>query len=126
MAWPSPQFVTLFLCMCPLACGGPRDPAGDPAACTAALPTSNDCDAAAPSYATQIAPIVEAHCVDCHFSGNHNSSVVLETQSELNRQRGAVETQIYRCQMPPSDGAALSTSDRDQLLKWLVCGAPDN
>jgi uncharacterized membrane protein len=126
MAWPGPQFVALFLCMSPLACAGAGDPPGDPPACTAALPTSSDCDAAAPSYATAIAPIVEARCLNCHFAGNHNSSVVLETQSELKGQRGLVETQVYRCQMPPSDGGALSTSDRNQLLKWLVCGAPDN
>jgi hypothetical protein len=112
--------------MSPLACTGAGNPAGDPPACTATLPTGTDCDTATPSYATEIASLVEAHCLDCHFAGNHNSSVVLETQSELNRQRGLVETQVYRCQMPPSDGGPLSTSDRARLLKWLVCGAPNN
>jgi uncharacterized membrane protein len=90
------------------------------------LPANDDCDTAAPSYATDIAPLVEAHCLSCHFAGNHNSSVVLETQAQLNHQRGLAETQVYRCQMPPSDSEALSTTDRELLLKWLVCGAPDN
>jgi uncharacterized membrane protein len=112
--------------MSPLACAGSPGPGDAPPACQATLPDGSDCNGATPSYATEIAPLVETHCLDCHFAGNHNSSVVLETQSELNRQRGLVETQVYRCQMPPSDGVALSTGDRARLLEWLVCGAPDN
>ena len=112
--------------MCPLACAGSESPADDSPSCAATLPAGTDCNTAAPSYATEIAPLVAARCLDCHFAGNHNSSVVLETQSELNGQRGLVETQVYRCQMPPSDGGAMSDSDRALLLKWLVCGAPNN
>jgi uncharacterized membrane protein len=126
MAWPRPHFVTLFLCMIPLGCASSGDPTVNSTACTATLPASEDCGTAAPSYATDIAPLVETYCLACHFAGNHNSSVVLETQSQLNHQRGLVETQVYRCQMPPSDGEALRTTDRELLLKWLVCGAPSN
>lgn len=33
---------------------------------------------------------------------------------------------ITKCVMPPSQGTPLNDADRDTLLQWLVCGAPDN
>jgi uncharacterized membrane protein len=126
MAWLGPHRFTLFLCIPLVACGSPANRAGAETTCTAKLPPNDDCDTESPSYAADIAPLVETHCLSCHYAGNPNSSVVLETQSQLSRQVGLVETQLYRCEMPPSDGEALDTNDREELLKWLVCGARNN
>ena len=97
-----------------------------PPRASAGLPSEDACATATPSYAEDIAPLVEERCLECHFAGNRLSSVALETHAELAERRQLVETRVYRCQMPPSDATALSTSERETLLKWLVCGAPDN
>jgi uncharacterized membrane protein len=107
-------------------CASPSDPSTHPMSCDVSLPASDDCATAAPSYAADIAPLVSARCLGCHSAGNPNSSVVLETQAEFKQQRQLVETQLYRCAMPPSNGVPLTSDERTELLKWLVCGAPDN
>jgi hypothetical protein len=37
-------------------------------------------------------------------------------------------TQVYRCAMPPDAAIAvpLTTDEREELLTWLYCGAPEN
>lgn len=106
---------------------GSNDPGGQAAACKPGLPTTDTCAASAPSYAADIAPLVHARCLSCHFAGNSNSSVVLETQAEIRQQTQLVETQVYRCSMPPpGDATPLADSERMELLQWLVCGAPNN
>jgi hypothetical protein len=37
-----------------------------------------------------------------------------------------VLTEVYACQMPPVDADPLSATERQALLAWLVCGAPNN
>jgi uncharacterized membrane protein len=107
------------------ACAGP-DPPPVENECKAGLPSEDACATATPSYAEDIAPLVEARCLECHFAGNRQSSVVLETHAQLAGSRQLVETRVYRCQMPPSEATALSATERELLLQWLVCGAPDN
>jgi uncharacterized membrane protein len=111
-----------------LAGCGPKDGSdGQADGCKPGLPTTDACRTNAPSYATEIAPLVREHCLSCHFAGNTNSSVVLETAAEINQRAQLVETQVYRCSMPPpGDAAALSDDERGKLLQWLVCGAPNN
>jgi hypothetical protein len=126
MAWPRAIVVAPLFCALALACAGPHEepPAGGE--CTATLPDSADCGTAAPSYDATVAPLVKDHCLVCHYAGNRLSDIVLETQAQLSDRLSLVETRLYRCQMPPDDGPALSGADRQTLLKWLVCGAPDN
>jgi uncharacterized membrane protein len=127
MVWQAPPLLTLILCMSLAACASTSgDPAAATSTCTATLPTSDACATATPSYSADIVPIVTQRCLECHAAGNLNSSVVLETQSEIYRQRQLVETQVYRCAMPPSDGTPLTSTERSELLQWLVCGAPNN
>ena len=108
-----------------LACAGP-DPPPDENECKPGLPSEDACATATPSYSEDIAPLVERRCLECHFAGNRQSSVVLETHAQLAGSRQLVETRVYRCQMPPSEATALSATEREMLLAWLVCGAPDN
>lgn len=126
MAWQHAPLVTLIVCLSLGACASGNDPRDPGRACSTTLPSSDDCATAAPSYANDIAPLVADGCLGCHFTRNPYSSIVLETQSELYDQRQLVETQLYRCTMPPSDGTPLTSTERAKLLKWLVCGAPNN
>jgi uncharacterized membrane protein len=90
------------------------------------LPTEEACATGAPSYATDIAPLVSARCVGCHYAGNRVSRVVLETRAEIADNRTLALTQVFRCQMPPAEATDLTDVERETLLQWLVCGAPDN
>ena len=129
---------------------GCRDPAGnDPnlpdlepdgvaqdlesvAMCPPAAPTA--CGVA-PSYAKDIAPLLQRACVPCHAPGgpaadrdftgafdqvSYASFIRLETTDFV---------QVDDCLMPPPDAgpdATLSLQDRTELLRWFVCGSPEN
>ncbi|MGZ3417961.1 MAG: hypothetical protein ACXWUG_16175 [Polyangiales bacterium] len=86
-----------------------------PAACTTA-----------PSYASEVAPIVSAHCLKCHSKGGVEESVPLDGYSAIFARRTTVLTQVYSCKMPQEGEPALSADERAKLLMWLVCKAPNN
>jgi len=73
-----------------------------------------------------VAPIISERCLSCHFAGNTLSSVVLSDQARVHAQRSSALTQVYRCNMPPSDAPALTDEERQALLRYFVCDAPDN
>ena len=125
--WPRIHAVTLTLSLLSAACG--EEPsAGNPAApaCPAGLPDNSGCPTSAPSYATEIAPLVDERCGGCHYRGNRNSKQVLETYDYLHSSVSVIEKEVYGCQMPPQGEPVLSEAERQRLLQWLVCGAPDN
>lgn len=84
-----------------------------------------DCPTA-PSYQSDIAPLLKQHCVICHSPTGLESERPLNSYSAVYGQRGSVLTQVYGCQMPPPDRQPLSSAERLLLLRWLVCHAPDN
>ncbi|HET6982969.1 MAG TPA: hypothetical protein VFI53_12560 [Myxococcaceae bacterium] len=103
-----------------LACGGPRT-SGD---CPNDLPAS--CPSPSPSYQTTVAPIINLRCVTCHSPGGQEASRPLQTYSQVYSERSAVLNQVYACNMPPGSAAQPTEQEREALLGWLVCGAPQN
>lgn len=94
------------------------------ASCPAALPSS--CPSA-PSYATDIAPIMSRACVTCHKPGGVAADRPLDTAARIQKLETTTFQQLNGCLMPPIDAgpdAALSFDDRKEILQWLVCGAP--
>jgi uncharacterized membrane protein len=73
-----------------------------------------------------VAPVLEQRCVGCHFPGNTQSGNVLRDYADVFRQRQTVLSRIYSCVMPPAEAPALTSNERQALLEWFVCGAPDN
>jgi hypothetical protein len=94
--------------------------------CPSDLPRSADCDANVPSYQLEVGPIIEQRCRGCHFPGNTQSGDVFEEHADLFGQRQTVLTRIYACVMPPAGAPPLLPDERQTLLQWFVCGAPDN
>jgi hypothetical protein len=92
--------------------------------CPNDLPAS--CVTPAPSYATTVLPILNANCVSCHAPGGVDASRPLETYQEVYDMRSAVLDQVYSCKMPTAGSPQPSTTERQDLLMWLVCGAPQN
>lgn len=91
--------------------------------CPSDLPAS--CPASgAPSYQNDVAPILAARCVSCHSAGGIEANAPLDTYTAVYDRRGPVLDQVYACKMP--QGTPLSPAERQALLTWLVCGAPNN
>ncbi len=103
-----------------LGCGGPRTDAS----CPNDLPAS--CPATVPSYQSTVAPIINLRCVTCHSPGGQEASRPLQTYAEVYSERSAVLNQVYACNMPPGSAAKPTEQERQALLTWLVCGAPQN
>jgi len=73
-----------------------------------------------------VSPIISDKCLPCHFSGNTLSSIALSDQAHVKSQLSMALTQVYHCNMPPSDAPGLTSDERQSLLRYLVCGAPNN
>jgi hypothetical protein len=90
--------------------------------CRSDLPV---CPATPPSYANDVAPLIQADCYPCHGPGGSESNKTpLSSYSQVFGLRGSVLTQIYQCKMPPT--GALGDPDRQTILEWLECNAPNN
>jgi hypothetical protein len=109
-----------------IACSSP-DAASDAGApsCPNDLPTS--CPDPPPSYASDIAPLLEQRCFPCHDSDGAAGPLLEYTSYDsVYQNRQAILSQVYGCRMPPPDAGQPTPSEREQLLDWLVCHAPDN
>lgn len=101
------------------------------AACPPATPSN--CPRT-PSFSKYIAPLVERTCFPCHapdgVAADRNfSSEGRVSYSDFVRLETTDFVQVADCIMPPADAgpdAALSLSDRTELLQWFVCGSPNN
>lgn len=94
--------------------------------CSASIP--KNCPSA-PSYANEIAPLVNRTCDTCHSINGSASDRDLTTYKNLTKLETTSLVQVADCLMPPSDAGAdamLSSDEREELLQWFVCGSPNN
>ncbi len=95
------------------------------------------CPATAPSYATEVQPILAKDCLPCHTPGQQPyAGFDLSSWSGANGLRQIVEDQLYQCLMPNVRAGAtfaldggipvLSEADREAVMDWCACGAPNN
>lgn len=115
--------VALALVLVLAGCAPNAGPSDAGAACVS---IGAACPSPAPSYATDIAPLVEARCVGCHFPGTVTAPTDLSTYPQLRRQGGTTLGVIQSCMMPPPDAGVLSEAERTTFVEWLRCGAPNN
>ena len=97
---------------------------GGSAQCPNDLPPS--CPSAVPSYQTEIMPLIQRACTECHSASGAVPNRPLDTYSAVYAQRQGVLTQVYGCRMPPAGAPPLTSAERQQLLTWLVCQSPNN
>jgi len=93
--------------------------------CPMDLPDDSDCASATPSYSQQVSGVMEQYCEVCHLPGNGRSSTLLTNYDQIYAERRTSFTQIYNCEMPVGH-RELTPENRALLLKWFVCGAPNN
>jgi uncharacterized membrane protein len=118
---PAPRqaiFIAAGLCLWLLgACSSPA-----PASCPNDYPMS--CPDAAPSFAGQVGALIQTHCAVCHGPGQQVPT--LQTYGEIKAAAPRMFTQIHACLMPPATRAPLTSDERQAILEWLVCSAPNN
>jgi hypothetical protein len=106
-----------------IACsGGSSGGTTAPVSCT----ISQSCPASgAPSYATDIVPILQQACIGCHSAAG-TAGYDETSYADVYAQRSPMLDQVSGCLMPPANGPQLSAAQRIALTAWLECGAPDN
>jgi hypothetical protein len=116
----------VFISMCPLmTCSPASSFEKSPAAlCPDDLPAF--CPEQVPSYQTNISPLLQQFCLECHSSNGEAANHDLSTYQAVFADRRNVLAQVYSCRMPPVQVPQLSTQQRKDLLTWFVCQAPDN
>jgi hypothetical protein len=83
------------------------------------------CPSPMPSYATDVVPILEATCNGCHTGGD--GPWPLTNHADVLHWRAQVLAELAGCTMPPPTGTPqLTARERETLIDWLVCGAPEN
>jgi uncharacterized membrane protein len=112
-----------LLCASLLALASCSSPNGSsPATCPNDLPKG--CPSPAPTYA-DVAPILAKRCASCHAPNGQEKGLPLTTYADVKAEQGDVLDQLYECRMPPATAQPPTTSEREQLLQWLVCDAPE-
>ena len=102
-----------------LGCG--TDPAQG---CPADDPTS--CPTPVPSYANDIAPLIQTYCTSQCHNATGSASYPLATWDDLSGGATDVTNQIYQCRMPEPPAPNPTIEERVTLLAWFRCGAPNN
>jgi hypothetical protein len=139
---PVPARWALVLCLaavCLAATACEDDPvllqgslAGEPAAVGEPVayecsPMPSACPTEAPSYAAEVAGIIEQHCGSCHLENNLGGPWPFSDRQDIVDWLSTVRSAVELCLMPPPESEApLSPTDREKLQSWLACGAPDN
>lgn len=93
--------------------------------CPAVAPAS--CPTPMPSYAQDVAPVLNAKCNGCH-TGAPGAPWALTDWADVNAWALSIGSDIARCTMPPTDAGApvLTKAETDAVLGWIVCSAPNN
>jgi hypothetical protein len=80
-----------------------------------------------PSYAGEVAGIIEQHCGNCHLENNLGGPWPFTYRQDIVDWQSSIRSAVELCLMPPPESdAPLSATDREKLQSWLACGAPDN
>jgi hypothetical protein len=109
--------------------GGPDagDPDGGAVAACPALPPDISCPSRPPSFAADVLPILNQRCNNCHDPNLVNGPWPLQDYYDVSAWQGQIAADLVNCTMPPPDGGTtLPEPEREQLITWIVCGAPNN
>jgi uncharacterized membrane protein len=120
MRAPAVLVLAAVACLSLATCGG-----GDPGVdCPNDTPAT--CPAPVPSYAGQVSDIIKSRCAVCHSPSGLEPSRLMQTYAQIYAQRSSMLSQIASCRMPLGGATSLSIEERQALLGWFVCNAPNN
>lgn len=106
--------------LAPASCGSPAA-----ANCPFETPV---CPDPQPSYAGEVAALIQTYCVGCHGPGGQEAIRPFVTWQDIDDHQyaGPMQRQMLGCLMPPADAPQLSDAQKQTLIGWLTCGAPNN
>jgi hypothetical protein len=90
---------------------------------------TSGCPATPPSWQTDVQPLIVTYCGSCHGSGGAERSLFDSTSYQsVFVGRSELGTVISNCSMPlPGSSAPLpDAAQRQTVLSWVECDAPDN
>ena len=101
----------------------PTDPAEKSAeACTVQAPTA--CPDPPPTYAA-IEPVIAERCLPCHY-GMPGGPWPLTSYTHVVDWTDIIRATMLTCVMPPrNSGMTMPSAERELILQWLRCGAPE-
>jgi hypothetical protein len=84
------------------------------------------CPSPAPSYVTDVAPLLFGFCGACHTEGGVEAFRSYDTYDQVKLQVTHIQFQVYSCMMPPAAQPQPTFDQRLLILDWIRCGSPDN
>jgi hypothetical protein len=85
------------------------------------------CPSTPPSFSAQVNPIIQEWCANCHAPGGTEAARPYTTYDEVKSAPPiSMATQVLSCLMPPAGYPLLADADKQVLLEWVACGAPNN
>jgi len=75
-----------------------------------------------------VEPIIQSKCVTCHAPGGLEAKTPLLDYQQVKAAADfqMMYLQVVTCRMPRAPSAPLPPDERQILLAWLFCGAPNN
>jgi hypothetical protein len=105
-----------------LGCDGDEGGAhADASTCPTDVPET--CVQPSPTFTADVLPILNQRCSSCHVP---DSGVwPLDTYTHVADWQASLVYDILNCTMPPADAGTLPANERDTILNWVACGAPE-
>jgi hypothetical protein len=101
-------------------------PQSSPPSCPS---SSASCPTPAPSYDTDVGPLIARYCSRCHSPDGGDPRVLLQGYDDVTSrsQMGNVLSQISMCRMPLEGEPQPTAAERDLILSWFACcgASPD-
>jgi hypothetical protein len=81
-----------------------------------------------PSYAGEVSALIQTYCVGCHGPGGVQANRPFGTWQDITSHQyaGPMQRQLLACRMPPGDAPQPTDAEKNTLIGWLTCGAPNN
>jgi uncharacterized membrane protein len=83
-------------------------------------------DASAPTFSGDVAPLFAATCQNCHAPGGQEAVLPFTTYDQIANNALMIIPQVAACRMPIAPVPPLTDEQRQTILEWFGCGAPNN
>jgi hypothetical protein len=83
-------------------------------------------DASPPTFSGDVAPLFVATCQNCHAPGGQQAMLPFTTYDEIVGSDLRIIPQVAACRMPLPPVAPLTDAQRQTILEWFGCGAPND
>jgi hypothetical protein len=80
------------------------------------------CPTPTPSFKDSVLPALADKCQACHST----NGFPFDTYAHVYKERITMLTRVAGCRMPPACAPQPTSDQRQAILGWLKCGAPDN